>query len=111
MSSGVVRNTTVPTAHNVYLHIAAEIGIAGALISFSMVVMFAFRSWRLWNRLRGSTLFLVLVAVSAMMIAGFTRSIFESELALQHGFLYKNLHIIFVFAFQDQLWARSTRDL
>ncbi|MBU1881667.1 O-antigen ligase family protein, partial [bacterium] len=110
MRNGAVINADMPSTHNLYLQVAVEIGVLGALISLSIMLLFFYRSWKLWSQLKGTLLFPALVALTGVVFAAFIRSIFETELAFQHGHLYKNLFVLISLAFQDQLSHRAARD-
>lgn len=109
MRNGAMINADVPSAHNLYLQVAVEIGVLGALVSLAIILLFFYRSWKLWPRLIGTPYFPALVAITAAVFAAFIRSFFETDLALQHGQLYKNLFILISLAIQDQLSDRAAR--
>ncbi len=109
--SGAEMHIDPPAAHNVFLQVTSEIGIFGGILSVGLFILFFFRSRLLWHRLKDTEHFGVLVAVTAIAIAAFCRSQFETEMALQHGNLSKNLFVLLLLAFQDQLSARISPPL
>jgi O-antigen ligase len=109
--SGAEMHIDPPAAHNVFLQVTSEIGIFGGLLSVGLFLLFFYRSHLLWHRLKKTEHFGILVAVTAIAIAAFCRSQFETEMALQHGNLSKNLFVLLLLAFQDQLSARSRPSL
>jgi O-antigen ligase len=108
MRNGAFTRLGEPTAHNVFLHIGAEVGIFGPLLALSLVGLFIIRNLYLWPYLKGTPHFATLMALIAMFTAAFARSLFETELAFQHGNLYKNVLIIVILAFQDNLSTRTS---
>ena len=110
MPNGNAINLDAPSAHNVYLQIAAEIGLVGLAISLLMLFFYFYRTWKLWHLLKGTPAFVTLVAITAVFTATFLRSFFEIELALQPGRFFSNLLFLLTIAFQDQLSQRAARD-
>lgn len=108
MRDGLTRIATEPTAHNIFLHLGVEIGIPAALLALSLIAFFTYRSWKIWPILKHTPYFSALVAVSAMIVSGFVRSFFETDLIFMHGNLNKNLTLILMLAIQDHLAAKST---
>ena len=96
-----------PSAHNIWLHVGVEIGLLAPIVMLLMVLYFAARSKKLWFKLISSDQFPVLVAICAVVIFGFVRSIFESDFIIRPGNLANNLMIIVIFAIQYQLAVRS----
>jgi len=107
MRNGLAMILGDPTAHNLYLHIGAEIGVFGPFLAFCLLGIFTYRCNELWSKLKNSLYFTPLVAISAIMVAGFVRSLVETEFILQHGFIGKNLLIIILFSIQDRLATDS----
>ncbi len=110
MEQGLQKLIGKPTAHNAFLNSGIDIGLIGPLLLLAIFGLFAFRSFKLWRRLKSTPDFLVLVAINGVMIAGFCRSMFETDFIVPHGYITKNLILIILLAFQDQLFARHPPD-
>jgi O-antigen ligase len=106
MHHGATMRIEELTAHNTYLHVGAEIGLFGLLLALALVGLFFYRSWWLRSHLKDTPHFPLLIALTAMFVAAFARSQFETDIAFQHGNLYKNLMIILMLAIQDNLSTR-----
>jgi hypothetical protein len=57
--------------------------------------------------MKGTTDFPILVAICAMMIAGLTRSMFETDFIYLHGYIIDNLILLILLAVQDRLYSRE----
>lgn len=106
-TNSVLKIVNLLSVHNAFLQIGVDIGIIGPLLILLIYVIFAVRSRTLWRQLKSSPSFSVLVAICALMIAGFVRSLFEVDFTVLHGYLTDNLILITLLAIQDQLVARS----
>jgi O-antigen ligase len=95
------------SAHNSYLMTATDLGIFALLPVLFIIGLFAWRSTRLWRRLKGGPDFPLLVAISAMMIAGVIRAFFESDFIFLHGYLSDSLLLMVLLAIQDLLYHRE----
>jgi hypothetical protein len=111
VSDGLRKAVNLLSVHNVYLKIGVDIGIFGILLVLSIFALFAAHSRKLWKRLKEAPDFPVLVAISALMVAGFLRGIFEVDFIIPHGYLTENLVLITLLAVQDRLSAKFPNDL
>ena len=97
-----------PSAHNVFLQIGTEIGLAGTIIAIALLVYFCYRSSVLWQRLKKTSYLPVLVAITALMIGGLVRSFFAIDFTILHGAITMNIKILLLLAIQDELSFRSS---
>jgi len=107
LPNGLAFTVDPPSAHNAFLNVGVELGIPAMLLTSTIFILFAYRSYLLWNRLKGRPDFAILVICSALMVAGFFRALFEVDFILPHGYVYENLLLITVLAVQDQLYNRE----
>lgn len=106
MKNSIIKIIHRTSLHNVFLQIGVDIGIMGILLVLWIYLLFAVRSRRLLNRTKNTRDFPVLVAICALMVAGFVRGMFEVDFIILHGYLTDNLILLTLLAIQDQLSAR-----
>lgn len=111
IDNGLMNLKYMPTTHNVLLQIGTDLGLTGPLIILFLYGMFFLRSRKIWFQLKNRPEFPALVAVTASMIAGFTRGLFEVNFSVPHAPLTVNLILITLLSFQDQIAFRSNGDL
>jgi O-antigen ligase len=93
--------------HNAFLQTASDLGVFALLPLLFIIGFFAWRSVRLWKKMRGGPDFPILVAICALMIAGLTRAMFETDFIFLHGYLTDSLILLIVLAVQDLLYSRE----
>ena len=106
MENGLSVSISRFNAHNAYLEMAVDIGVFAPIIVLFILLFFANRSWILWKRLKGKPNFVVLIAICALMVAGFMRSIFEVYFVVPHLYIDQTIFLITLLAIQDQLFYR-----
>lgn len=95
-----------PSPHNAYLNIAADLGIFATIVVVFILILFVRRSWLIWKCTKNGNYLGLLIAINAVMLAGFVRSLFEVDFIVPHGYLTENLILITLLAIQDQLYGR-----
>jgi O-antigen ligase len=108
--NGLHKTVNLLSVHNVYLKIGVDIGIFGILLVLAIFALFAARSHQLWKRVKDTPDFPVLVAISALMVAGFLRGMFEINFAIPHGYLTENIVLVSLLTTQDRLIAKYLKD-
>jgi len=107
MTNGLYSAISKPSAHNAFLTIGTDVGIFASIFALGIFFLFASRTRALWDRLKNTPNFGILVGLSALVLAGFVRALFETDTILPYRYFTINSLLIALLALQDQLYSRE----
>jgi O-antigen ligase len=107
MTNGLYSAISKPSAHNAFLTIGTDLGFFASLLSLAIFALFATRTRALWSRLKNTPDFGILAGISALVLAGFMRALFETDTILPYRYFTINSLLIALLAIQDRLYTRE----